>query len=124
MVGPRKHPLLTALALAAYLLAVTAGGLMHDHAHHAAPGETAHCGHHHHHSADYLATERDGPTPPVHHDDDCAVCRFLAQPVAPVTAIEADAHHERSIPLALATSDDPVRRPLDFAHARAPPLVG
>lgn len=75
---------LRVLTLTAYLAALVAAALGHNHAHvHAeskAPAALVHAhprATDHHHSA---------PADAPHEHDDCAACRFLIQPVAPVAA--------------------------------------
>ena len=94
MLRPHRHRWATLLLLAAYVAASTVGGLFHDHgsrcSHEERDQDAAACsqlaGDQRQHAddadADHLANEaghRHGGNPL--HDDDCSVCRFVAQRV-------------------------------------------
>jgi len=135
MLHPRRHRLTTYLLLAAYLVANTLGGLLHDHAE--PLGGTAVCCQHadHEHGdvaqADRAQADRDvagfGALPAqggALHDDDCTVCRFVGQRVLPVAESPLGVWTELSVELAIVHASQPVVTTLRTTHSRAPPLVG
>jgi hypothetical protein len=80
----RSRRRLIALSAALLHVAATAIGLGHRHHDHASPSHAAAvntaCCHHHTHCSHEKPGHPQSPGP-VHHHDDCAACRHLAQPL-------------------------------------------
>lgn len=109
---------LTSLSVANYLLAVTVGGLFHDHGQFSCPPDHA-CSDSH-----YGPHASDGETRTAWDKHDvCSICRFLAQKPIPAHSIETI----ESAPLVEAvTTARPIRRPaviFSTDQIRAPPCV-
>jgi hypothetical protein len=112
---PLRHSLVSAAALAVYLVGLVGGGL-HHHAHESRSAGTGDAG-----SAGLSWNEA-----PAADDDDehtCAVCAAVQQVQTPALAIEPPNVSVRAEEVLILTFPRPLRCLLGTPHARAPPLV-
>jgi hypothetical protein len=135
MLHPRRFPLLSVLLLAAYVAASTFGGLFHDHAghgHHEADSGCQH-GRAEHRCPGQPADEDDAhqvagvsqeaPDDDPLHDDDCEVCRFVAQKVVAVETASLERLCQLSVDLTTVDVSQPTAKVTRTTHSRAPPLA-
>ncbi len=135
MLSPRWHRLTARGLVLVYALAVSFGGLLHDHGPH-----DCHAGHDRacdEDSYDGAACDDDEPCSAAGaesiasvtsgaaecDDSDCAVCSFLAQQPLPIQVVTISASHESVASFVAPTPLDaaaPLPRTL---HSRAPPAV-
>ncbi len=132
MLRSSLHRLTTLVLLATYVTATTLGGLLHDHGecggheHVAAcqhSGSDHDCGDHGHRDA---ATEP-GLTAQIPNsallDDDCAVCRFIAQRTMPVVNSTIGVVCQLCVELQVEHASEPSLALEGTTHSRAPPLA-
>jgi hypothetical protein len=72
----------SAIAVATYLLATMASGLLHDHHHPAQCVDACHHDGDHDHDSDH------DHEPVPAQEDDCLACQYLAQPSRPIPVVE------------------------------------
>lgn len=124
MYSPRKHRLLSALLLAAYVLATSASALWHHHGDSSSCG-AAHCGHAHACASTAPAAPAASDDAPriaaAHSADDCAICRFQGQRTIASPAPALAATGEVCVPAIEVRRTSPSAPLASEQHSRAPP---
>ncbi len=122
------------MSTVAYLLALVASNLSHDHVHALAEADPAHAcatadgdnvdhrGHGDDHDAT-LAGRCHEPAGVPTSDDDCSICRFLGRPIQLVTLCELPEVSGQVTPLASSQAPAVELVVLVVTQARAPPCV-
>lgn len=120
--------------LAAYVAASTLGGLLHDHAGHGhcdvagcqqGTADRENPGHRAgeaDHAREVAGLNQDSPDGDPLHDDDCVVCRFVAQRVVAVETASLERLCKLSVELSIIRVRQATAPIARTVHSRAPPL--